>query len=118
MNTKLVAVLAFALALVSACQTANAPANNASLPANTTANNSSAAANSTPATTVKTVPTDLNKLAERIVTQSAGVKEGEIVFVSPDIDPLNTQVRVWAEVENTELKLRPGMQANLTVEPR
>jgi RND family efflux transporter MFP subunit len=43
---------------------------------------------------------------------------GQIVFVSPDIDPLNSQVRVWAEVENADLKLRPGMQATLTVEPR
>jgi macrolide-specific efflux system membrane fusion protein len=43
---------------------------------------------------------------------------GEIVFVSPEIDPINSQVRVWAEVENTGLALRPGMQATLVVEPR
>ena len=43
---------------------------------------------------------------------------GQIVFVSPDIDPLNSQVRIWAEVDNTDLKLRPGMQANLIVEPQ
>ena len=43
---------------------------------------------------------------------------GEIVFVSPEIDPLNSQVRVWAEVENTDLKLRPGMQATILVQPR
>ncbi|HEX8737753.1 MAG TPA: aminopeptidase [Pyrinomonadaceae bacterium] len=99
MNTKLVAALAFALALVSACQTANAPANNASLPANTTANNTNAAANSTPATTTKTVPTDLNKLAERIVTQSAGVKEGEIVFVSGSVRDLELLENIVTEVQ-------------------
>jgi RND family efflux transporter MFP subunit len=43
---------------------------------------------------------------------------GHIVFVNPEIDPLNSQVRFWAEIENTDLKLRPGMQANLTVETK
>src|SRR5438034_722296 len=43
---------------------------------------------------------------------------GHIVFVNPEIDPLNSQVRVWAEVENPDLKLRPGMQATLTIEPK
>jgi len=43
---------------------------------------------------------------------------GHIVFVNPEIDPLNSQVRVWAEVENPDLKLRPGMQAALVIEPK
>jgi RND family efflux transporter MFP subunit len=43
---------------------------------------------------------------------------GHIVFISPEIDPLNAQVRFWAEVENKDLKLRPGMQATLTIEPK
>lgn len=43
---------------------------------------------------------------------------GEIVFVSPEIDPINSQVRVWAEVENADLALRPGMQATVIVEPK
>jgi macrolide-specific efflux system membrane fusion protein len=43
---------------------------------------------------------------------------GEIVFVSPEIDPINSQVRVWADVENADLVLRPGMQAVLVVEPQ
>ena len=42
---------------------------------------------------------------------------GEIVFVSPEIDPLNSQVRVWAEVKNVDMKLRPGLQATLKVAP-
>lgn len=42
---------------------------------------------------------------------------GEIVFVSPEIDPLNAQVRIWAEIENRDLKLRPGMQATLLLAP-
>lgn len=43
---------------------------------------------------------------------------GQIVFISPEIDPLNSQVRFWAEIENAELKLRPGMTATLTIEPK
>lgn len=43
---------------------------------------------------------------------------GEIVFVSPEIDPLNAQVRVWADADNSELKLWPGMQATISLESR
>ena len=40
---------------------------------------------------------------------------GEVVFVSPEIDPIDAQVRVWIEVENSEQKLRPGMTVSVTV---
>lgn len=40
---------------------------------------------------------------------------GEVVFVSPEIDPINLQVRVWVEVANEALSLRPGMTATATV---
>lgn len=42
---------------------------------------------------------------------------GKIVFVDPQIDPVNAQVRVWAEVENRQLRLRPGMRAAMTMAP-
>lgn len=42
---------------------------------------------------------------------------GKIVFLSPEIDPVNAQIRVWAEVDNRRLKLRPGMRAKIIVEP-
>jgi macrolide-specific efflux system membrane fusion protein len=41
---------------------------------------------------------------------------GELVFLSPEIDPVNAQVRVWAEIENRGLRLRPGMRARMIVE--
>jgi macrolide-specific efflux system membrane fusion protein len=43
---------------------------------------------------------------------------GKIVFVSPEIDAVNQQVMVWAEVENPgpQFLLRPGMKAAMTVE--
>ncbi|MCH9654029.1 MAG: efflux RND transporter periplasmic adaptor subunit [Planctomycetes bacterium] len=40
---------------------------------------------------------------------------GKISFVSPEINPLNNQTRVWAEIENPDLKLKPGMRASLII---
>ena len=43
--------------------------------------------------------------------------EGKLVFVSPEIDPVNGQVRVWAEIDNSDLSLRPGQQGTLVIGP-
>ena len=40
---------------------------------------------------------------------------GEVVFVSPEIDPVNNQVRVWVEVDNPKMQLRPGMRVTMTI---
>ncbi|WP_298861367.1 efflux RND transporter periplasmic adaptor subunit [uncultured Gimesia sp.] len=40
---------------------------------------------------------------------------GKISFVSPEINPVNNQTRVWAEIENPDLKLKPGMRASLII---
>ena len=41
---------------------------------------------------------------------------GKIVFVSPEVDPVNGQVRILAEIENPDLSLRPGLRATMSVE--
>jgi RND family efflux transporter MFP subunit len=41
---------------------------------------------------------------------------GKVVFVSPEIDPVNAQVRVWAEIDNSDLKLRPGVHGSLVIQ--
>ncbi len=41
---------------------------------------------------------------------------GRVVFIDPEIDAVNAQVRVWAEVKNDDLKLRPGMRADMYVD--
>ena len=41
--------------------------------------------------------------------------DGEVVFVSPEVNPVNGQVRVWAEVVNRDNRLRPGLQGTLTI---
>jgi len=40
---------------------------------------------------------------------------GTIVFVSPEVDPITGQVRVWAEIDNRNGRLRPGEAARMTV---
>jgi len=40
---------------------------------------------------------------------------GTIVFVSPEMDPITGQVRVWAEIDNRNGRLRPGQPAEMTV---
>jgi multidrug efflux pump subunit AcrA (membrane-fusion protein) len=41
---------------------------------------------------------------------------GKVAFISPEVDPLNTQVRIWVEIQNPELALKPGMVASLIIE--
>jgi macrolide-specific efflux system membrane fusion protein len=38
---------------------------------------------------------------------------GKLRFVSPEIDPVTRQVRIWAEIENPSHRLRPGQQGRL-----
>ena len=40
---------------------------------------------------------------------------GRISFVSPELQPVTGQARIWAEVENRDMKLRPGEHGKLTV---
>lgn len=42
---------------------------------------------------------------------------GKIVFVSPEVDPITGQVRIWAEIENKDGRLRPGQPARMTIAP-
>jgi macrolide-specific efflux system membrane fusion protein len=40
---------------------------------------------------------------------------GKLVYISPEIDPVNGQVRIRAEMENSAQLLRPGLQGTLEV---
>lgn len=40
---------------------------------------------------------------------------GTIVFVSPEVDPITGQVRVWAEIDNGKRQLRPGQPARMVI---
>jgi leucyl aminopeptidase (aminopeptidase T) len=92
MKWKLIAVLTLGIALFAACQPAT-QTNNSTAPTNT------APTNTNTAVTKASAPTDLNKLAERIVTQSAGVKEGEIVWVSGSARDMELLENIVIEIE-------------------
>jgi RND family efflux transporter MFP subunit len=49
--------------------------------------------------------------------ESAERYQGQIVFVSPEVDPINRQVRVLAEIENPDLTLQPGVHGTMRIEP-
>ena len=35
--------------------------------------------------------------------------EGSVIFVAPEANPVNSTIRVWVEIENTDLRLVPGL---------
>lgn len=41
--------------------------------------------------------------------------EGTLKFISPETDPVTGQVRIWAEIDNREGRLRPGQQGRMTL---
>lgn len=93
MNWKLTAALLSGILFI-ACQP---PATtNTNTPANTTNANS---ANSNKDAAMKTAPTDLKELAKRIVTQSAGVKEGEVVLINGGTRDMELLENIVTEVQ-------------------
>jgi multidrug efflux pump subunit AcrA (membrane-fusion protein) len=42
---------------------------------------------------------------------------GTLTFVNPDAIPINGKLRVWAEIDNSSLKLVPGLQGTLVIYP-
>ncbi|MEZ6137199.1 MAG: HlyD family efflux transporter periplasmic adaptor subunit [Pirellulaceae bacterium] len=43
--------------------------------------------------------------------------EGRVVFVNPDANPINGQVRVYLEIDNTAGEFRPGMRVKADIRP-
>lgn len=41
---------------------------------------------------------------------------GKVVFVNPESNPVNGQSRVWAEIDNPQQILRPGLSGSMTIE--
>lgn len=41
---------------------------------------------------------------------------GKVVFVSPDVNPVNAQVRVFIEIDNSQARLRPGSRVAATID--
>ncbi len=45
--------------------------------------------------------------------ESRHAATGKIVFVSPEVDPITNQTRIWAEIDNRDGRLRPGQRARM-----
>jgi len=41
--------------------------------------------------------------------------EGTVVFVSPEVDPVNGQIRLWVDLDNRLGQLKPGMRGSLKI---
>ena len=56
---------------------------------------------------------------QKVVIRFAGDQlpavNGVVTFISPEIDAVNQQVRVWAEFENENHRVRPGLVASMVV---
>lgn len=60
----------------------------------------------------------VGRLVEATATLPTGkpiLATGRVVFVSPEAEPVNSQVRFWAEIDNRNLKLRSGLAATLVI---
>lgn len=68
------------------------------------------AANAVPGLVGKPVNIQLNSAA------AADSIRGTVTFVSSEIDPINMQVRFYAEFDNANLVARPGMSGSLVIE--
>ena len=54
----------------------------------------------------------------KLVVERGGQQQqasGNIAFVSPEVDPITGQVRVWAEIDNHDARLRPGQAAKMAL---
>jgi multidrug efflux pump subunit AcrA (membrane-fusion protein) len=70
---------------------------------------------------IRDVPPNLRGAPVTIAMELPGKGEmtfpGKVVFVSPEISPVNGQVRIWAEVDNKDGLLKPGLRPRMTILP-
>jgi RND family efflux transporter MFP subunit len=66
------------------------------------------------------VPANLSGAKVRFLITKADEQSttipGTVTFVSPEVNPVNGQIRIWAEVENPEHTLRAGQAGQLEIE--
>jgi macrolide-specific efflux system membrane fusion protein len=44
--------------------------------------------------------------------------DGKVSFVSPEVDPITGQVRIWAEIDNHADRLRPGQPVRMVIDTK
>ena len=55
------------------------------------------------------------ELTVQLAADQVTVIPGTVVFVSPEIHPVNGKVSIWAEVDNPDAVLRPGLKARMSI---
>ncbi len=65
------------------------------------------------------IPANLQGATATVAIDLAGKGEttfsGIVVFVSPEVNPVNGQARIWVEIDNKDRLLRPGQRPKLTI---
>lgn len=56
------------------------------------------------------------RLTLDLAGEQAAAFDGRVSFVSPEVDPITGQVRVWAEIDNRAGRLRPGQPVRMVIE--
>jgi macrolide-specific efflux system membrane fusion protein len=56
------------------------------------------------------------RLTLDLAGEDAAAFTGKVSFVSPEVDPITGQVRVWAEIDNQSGRLRPGQPVKMMIE--
>jgi macrolide-specific efflux system membrane fusion protein len=56
------------------------------------------------------------RLTLDLAGDEAAAFDGKVSFVSPEVDPITGQVRVWAEIDNRAGRLRPGQPVRMVIE--
>jgi macrolide-specific efflux system membrane fusion protein len=68
---------------------------------------------------VRDLPPDLVGAAVTIAVEVPGKGQnefsGKVTFVSPEVNPVNGQTRVWAEIDNKDGLLKPGLRPRMTI---
>ena len=64
----------------------------------------------------RATPAQISDVAMFTVAGSELQRAAEVVFVSSEIDPLNEDFEIWAEIENAEGELSPGVEGALEIE--
>lgn len=55
------------------------------------------------------------RLRVELPGQGAADFQGRVTFVHSEVNPVNGQLDFWAEIDNADLRLRPGLRGSLTI---
>lgn len=60
---------------------------------------------------------DSVQVSIRIDANTTAQRIGKVVFISPEVDPVNNEVRFWIEFDNADRAVLPGMKLTMETQP-